>query len=426
MVFGILDRYVFREITAAFLFCAALFLIAGIIGGFLSHLEKGMRFGLGLTLILFQILMNVLPQTLVTVIPLSTTIGILLGLGRMTADNEVAALKASGIPIVRLLPPVAFLGVIGFCLSLVCTLILIPQGHAKIRQLSIEAATTHAQAGLEERTIYDELKGLTVYVESIEPSSGLMKNLFIRKVPRDAKNLGNKDKIEASGTSVGDDEVFRPDETLTIIAREGRTVPDPRKRDLILNLRDGTIIKSNPYGDGTGTFSFEEFTFRHPVLDEGDEVFHRQHQEMSISEIREEIRKARERERIAENPFAVDLNQRIQRYGRMFIVQRFVHPAACIALALLAFPLGVMGLGKSRLNSISLGLVVIFAYYALTLTAERLANDGVMSPEIVLPIPPIAAAVIAVYFLRCVQMERTPWFIRIISRGMGRLRGTRA
>ena len=67
--------------------------------------------------------MNALPGTLVTVAPLSISVGILLGLGRMASDNEIAAIKSSGVSIVRLLPPVLALGFLGFCLSMLCTLV---------------------------------------------------------------------------------------------------------------------------------------------------------------------------------------------------------------------------------------------------------------------------------------------------------------
>ncbi|MCX5871800.1 MAG: LptF/LptG family permease, partial [Deltaproteobacteria bacterium] len=134
----IIDRYVFLEVCVSFLFCFAIFLVTGMIAGFLPILQKGMESGLELTIILFQALVNALPGTLVTVAPLSISVGILLGLGRMASDNEVAAFKSSGVSIVRLLPPVMTLGVIGFALSLICTLVLIPKGISEGKRLMQE------------------------------------------------------------------------------------------------------------------------------------------------------------------------------------------------------------------------------------------------------------------------------------------------
>ena len=236
---AIIARYVFREAVVSVLFCFAIFLITGLIAGFLPLLQKVMEVGgLDLTLILFLVLISALPGTLVTVLPLSMMIGILLGLGRMAADNEVAAIKSAGISILRLLPPVLLLGLIGFALSLVCTLILIPRGISDGRRLMQEAATKRADAGIEERTFFDSLKNLILYVETIDSATGVMSHVFIR-------------------------ESSQPDEVTTILAQKGKVAPDPSGKAFILNLRNGTILKEDRRGDSTGSLAFESYVFRY-------------------------------------------------------------------------------------------------------------------------------------------------------------------
>ena len=177
----IIDIYVFREVSVSFLFCFAIFLITGLIAGFLPILQKGMESGLELTIVLFQALISALPGTLVTVAPLSISVGILLGLGRMSSDNEISAIKSSGISAVRLLPPVLALGCVGFSLSLLCTLILIPKGISEGKRLMQEALTKRIDVGIEERVFFDSLKNLILYVEHIDASTGLMRRIFIRE-----------------------------------------------------------------------------------------------------------------------------------------------------------------------------------------------------------------------------------------------------
>ena len=148
----ILDRYVFRELVVTSFFCFAVFLLTGLIAGFLPLLQKGMEAGMELTRILFQVLISALPGTLVTVLPLSMTVGILMALGRLASDNEISAMKSSGISVMRLLPPVLVLGIIGTSLSLLCTMILIPRGISEGRRLMQEALTRRLDAGIDERT----------------------------------------------------------------------------------------------------------------------------------------------------------------------------------------------------------------------------------------------------------------------------------
>jgi lipopolysaccharide export system permease protein len=391
---SILDKYVFREIAAAFLFCFAVFLITGLIGGFLPLLQKGMEKGLALTLILFQALISALPGTLVTVLPLSIMIGILLGLGRMAADNEVAAIKSSGISVVRLLPPVLFLGLIGFILSLTCTFILIPKGISEGRRLMHEAATKRIDAGIEEKTFFDSLKNLIIYVEQIDPSSGIMDRVFLR-------------------------ESSQPTEINTIIAQKGKAAPDPEGKALILNLRNGVILKENRNGESMGSLAFESYVFRFPV--NAQAIGAPSFEELSVSEIRKRLRESLEKMPPV-TPEAREYHRRHETFSRILITQRVTHPLACLALALVAFPLGVLNLGKSRLNNVSVGLAVIFLFYAFTLATERIARSGLAPPELALPLPAASFILLSGYFIRQVRLERTPRLTVLMQRLLYRLR----
>jgi lipopolysaccharide export system permease protein len=326
-------------------------------------------------------------------------IGILLGLGRMAADNEVAAIKSAGISILRLLPPVLLLGLIGFTLSLVCTLILIPRGISDGRRLMQEAATKRADAGIEERTFFDSLKNLILYVETIDSATGVMSHVFIR-------------------------ESSQPDEVTTILAQKGKVAPDPSGKAFILNLRNGTILKEDRRGDSTGSLAFESYVFRYPLAQSGMETATKSFEEMSIAGIRSRV-KAVIAEEATGGPEKVEYVRRVENFGRILITQRFIHPLACLALALTAFPLGLLNIGNSRLNNVSLGLVMIFVYYAFTLATERVARSGLAPPELVLPLPPLVFMVVAAYFIRCVQMERIPWLIRRLQGMILRIRRSR-
>lgn len=379
----IIYRYVFSEIVVAFVFAFAVLLVAGLIAGFLPLLQKGMESGLGLTLILFQMLASALPGTLVTVLPLSMMIGILLGLGRMASDNEVAALKSAGVSVLRLLPPVVLLGTIGCALCLACTLILIPRGIAEGKRLLQQAATQGADAGLEERVFFDAFPNLIMYVEDINRASGLLTHVFIRQSSQ-------------------------PDEVTTIMARKGKLVRDPRGKDLIVDLRQGTILKADRLGDSTGQLAFETYIFRFPLLRPGAPASSASFEELPITEILKEVKRRHARGAVEDTPEARAFLRRVELFAWILIIQRFTHPLSCLALAFAAFPLGVLNLGKSRLNNVSLGLIVVFVFYALTLATERMARSDLAPPWLVLPMPALLFIVGSAYFSRCVEQERYP------------------
>ena len=392
----ILDRYVFREVSVSFLFCFAIFLVTGMVAGFLPILQKGMESGLELTFILFQALVNAFPSTLVTVAPLSISVGVLLGLGRMASDNEISAIKSSGISVIRLLPPVVTLGFLGFILSLICTLILIPKGISEGKRLMREALTKRIDVGIEERVFFDALKDMILYVDQIDSSSGLMKGIFIR-------------------------ESTKPNDVTTILATKGKMTNDPEGKSFIMDLRDGVILKEDATGDSTGNLAFKSYVFKYPLTRMSLEKVQQSLEEMSISEIRKKIETI-----MAPIENATPANRAFQKradiFARILILQRFVYPFSCIALAFISFPIGLVSFGKGKLNNVSLGLVAIFAYYALTLAAERAARSYLICPELAIPFPPMLFVFLSIYLMNKVRRESLPTVVVMAQKVLSNLR----
>jgi lipopolysaccharide export LptBFGC system permease protein LptF len=202
-----------------------------------------------------------------------------------------------------------------------------------------------------------------------------------------------------------------PEDIKTILAQKGKVAPDPEKKALLMNLRNGTILQENSTGDTTGKLSFESYVFKYPlqragVSDEGPPL-----EQMSVSEIIAHVaRVTAPLDDPTQKP--TELLRRIRRFAGILITQRFVHPMAPLVLALLAFPLGVLNMGKSRLNNVSVGLVAIFAYYAVSLACEKVARSGLAPPAFVIPATPLLFTVVAIYFIHCVRLERIPVMIR--------------
>jgi lipopolysaccharide export system permease protein len=258
-----------------------------------------------------------------------------------------------------------------------------------------EALTKRVDAGIEERTFFDKLKNLILYVERVDPSTGIMSRVFIQ-------------------------ESVQPDVVTTILAAKGKADPDPEGKSFILRLRDGTILREDRNGDSTGSLAFESYTFRYP-LDQANLNASPAFEEMSIAGIRDRVKNVTQ-VKPTDTPEIMAYYQRVRLFARILITQRFSYPLACLALALVAFPLGVLNMGRSRLNNVSVGFVMIFAYYAFTLATERMARSGLAPPELVIPLPPVVFIVASVYFMRCVAQERTPAIIGLAQRAILRIR----
>ena len=127
----------------------------------------------------------------------------------------------------------------------------------------------------------------------------------------------------------------------TIIAQKGKIVPDPEGKALILDLRNGSILREDQNGDPTGSGAFEGFVFRFTLDRAATQGASETLKRKPISKIREEVQIAAEKRITGEGTgYEADYFRRVALMGRILITQRFTHPLACLALAVIAFPAG--------------------------------------------------------------------------------------
>lgn len=95
-----------------------------------DYLSRGLP--LGTTMI---VLILVIPKILALTIPLSVLIATMLVFGRMSADNEITAMRACGISILQIISPIMILTFLLTCLCLYLQLDLSPRYSGKARNL---------------------------------------------------------------------------------------------------------------------------------------------------------------------------------------------------------------------------------------------------------------------------------------------------
>src|SRR5271163_4448880 len=121
----ILDRYIVREIfrhalLGLIVFTFVLFVpqMVRLMELFVRHTGNGSQ--------ILELFLCVFPGLFTFTVPMGILIGVLLGLGRMSADSEIIALTALGIGRRRILLPVGVLALTGAVVTLAMTLWLSP------------------------------------------------------------------------------------------------------------------------------------------------------------------------------------------------------------------------------------------------------------------------------------------------------------
>ena len=107
-----LHRYILREHSGPFFFTLFIFMFLFIIKFLLQYSDR--LFGKGLPLlVIFEFVFVNLAWMVALTVPMSVLVATLMAFGRMSADNEIIALKSSGITIYKLITaPLIFAGII--------------------------------------------------------------------------------------------------------------------------------------------------------------------------------------------------------------------------------------------------------------------------------------------------------------------------
>jgi len=304
-----------------------------------------------------------LPWFLMFIIPMSVMLAVLLTFLRLSSDNEIVAIKSCGLSIYGLLPPVLIFALIGFLLTNFITLYGVPRAKASLEEMAVKVAASNADIGLKERTFNDTFKGVMLYVNRIDLKNQKLIDVFI------------EDNRQSDIVS-------------TVIAPEGRLISEPKRFIYHLILSDGSIHQTNLKQRSATSIQFDTYTLSLDFKEEMGVVTHRKkhREEMSIAELRR---------------FIDDSANEDEDYFKAKIVlhRRFSIPVACLALGLLAFPLGVQSQSTTRSFGLIACLFFFFLYYLLLTAGYSFGKSGVYPPAIGMWVPNVVMTGIGLYFL---------------------------
>jgi lipopolysaccharide export system permease protein len=364
----IITKYILKEILTPFGVTLTVFTLIFILGNLMQLIELIVQKGVGVFNIV-RLLGYTLPFLMVYIIPMSFFISILLGFLRLASDNEITALKGSGISFCQLLPPVLILSLSGTILTGFAAMVAQPWGEHSLKNLLFQVAVVQAKVSLKERVFYNEFKELIFYIQRVH-GDGLLEDVFI--YDQREKELPQ-----------------------TIIAKRGWLIPNPKERSLNLRLEDGHIYNVSLKSKSAQTVFFKSYDLFLPLEEivSDQEKREKSETEMYLPELKEKIRKTSPTEKKY-------YNYQIEYY------KKFSLPFACLVLGLIALPLGLQSRVAGRPWAIILGGVVFFIYYLFLSLAFSLGERGALPPIIGLWLPNIIVGLIGIYLFRLAYLEK--------------------
>lgn len=324
----LLDLYLLRELLPPFGLGLLIFTFVLLMDKIMRIVDWIVRQGLPFPDVA-KIFACLLPNFLILTLPTALLLAVLLAFSRLQDDNELDALKASGVSLYRLLPAVFFLGVVVFSSCLFLTTWAAPRSMQTFQRLVFSAAGRNLFLGLKERVFFDEFPGFVLYVEHVDPEREELEGVFLA------------------------DEHF-PEGAMYYLARRGRIRSDTETGMLTLELADGTLHRNVPNRDLYQIATFDTYRVRIDLaaMLAPQEERSRKAEELTLEELRDEARRRAESGRDA------------SKYWIAYH-QRLALPFGAIVFCILGVPLALLSPRSAKYTGFTLSIAVVLAYFVL-------------------------------------------------------------
>jgi lipopolysaccharide export system permease protein len=347
----ILRNYFLKEFIGPLFLSLGVLTFVMVLGNLIKIADLVINKGVDIYSVL-KLFLFMMPYLLTYTLPIAALSAVLLSLGRLSSDNEIIAIKSSGINLFSLILPLLIVGIILSLVLLIFNDRVIPYAHFASRKTLIEVGIKNPTAALEPG----------VFINSFDKYI-----LFIYHI--DQNKLSNIRIYEPQG----DDKPTR-----TIVAKKGEFIAIPEKNMIKLKLIDGTSDEVDPEKpDIFYKLNFKTYFMNlnlEQMQDKGKIV--KKPKDMTIQELRREISKLN-KEGINPIPLISEINKKI------------VLAFSCFVFILLGSSMAIITRRREKSINFGIAFVIVGIYYIMLMGSEALSLQGYLDPAIALWIPNI-------------------------------------
>lgn len=346
----IINIYILKEMIPNFTTSLIVFTFLVLAGRILKLTEWMVNHGISPSQVLL-ITLYTLPYVLFYTLPMATLLASLIAFSRLNEDNEIIALRSSGISLYQIFPPVVIFSIISYLFASFIAIYLFPVGNHSMARLLFEVARSNTSIGIKQGIFNDSIPNIVLYANHISAHDQTMEGVFI---------FDERD----------------PGLSNTIIARQGKISSNSKQMSINLHLTDGSIFMVSKDLDSSRKLQFNSYDLNIELSDIMNRFSSRMKgkKEMSISELSRQLKKT-EKGTAKHNKLAIELQR------------KFSIPFACLLLGLIGLPLGLMRRTKGRSWGVALSIAVFMIYYILLFVSDSLGEIGKINPVLAMWIP---------------------------------------
>jgi LPS export ABC transporter permease LptG/LPS export ABC transporter permease LptF len=345
-------RYIFKEVLSPTFLGLCIYVLVFIMNALFDLAELAIKRDMPLRTVGLLLLLY-LPRVLVMTIPMAILLGVLVGVGRLSTDSEIIALRASGVSYWRVLSPVFALGLLGWAIGSYLILDVEPKANYERRQVSNKLIySADIRREIKPRVFFEEIPGMLLYADQVHQGGDFLEKVFIHQSTDDGREL-------------------------VTVAKRSQIDYDPSDGVALFKLESGTTHSTNP-GD-PDSYQVSNFE-RQMIRKEPDESFRikssllnrpvpKGFRDQNLGELARSVLKA-------ETITHKETRDKVVGTILAIVHERFALPVACLVFALIGLPLGIMNRRGGRASGFALSIGIAVIYWILLTTGENLVSQG--------------------------------------------------
>ena len=305
------------------------------------------------------------PNIFLYCLPMSAMMGVTIGFARLSSDSEILALKASGISIFQILPPVIIVVSLIALLTSYFSIKLIPLSEIGMKQLTYQLLKEKINEGVKEHVFTEALGEVVVYIDKIEKSSGEWQNVWVS----DTRGVKNP---------------------IITMASTGSMTSNISNMEVSILLRNGSLHR--PGNESAQIIEFEQYQINIPLKPPTGKATTLKKTALSMQELKEGALRAKGEE--SKNKYLIEAHKRL------------VLPIGCLIIGLIGLPLGLQARPGKKAIGLQAGLAIFVIYYIFFTFGKTLAEEGVLPVAIAMWMPNLIFFLLALFWIVRIANEK--------------------
>jgi lipopolysaccharide export system permease protein len=358
----IIRSYVVKELAPPFILSLTVLTCIFLLGNLIQLTNLVINKGVPITSVGYVFILYI-PVLLKYTLSLACLISVIMAFSRLSIDNEIMALRASGIHIWSILKPLCVIGLIISLFSIIVHDRVIPYANYE-QQLRLKNLGLENPAALLEPGVFiNSFNGQIIFIHKIDDNR--LTNITI----------------------------YQPQEngpTRTILARRGEFTRIPGRDAIKLKLMDGTTDEPDPRNPNNFyKLNFNSFFMTLDLSGQRHDTVAKKPKSMSLKELRGKIDEMDE--------LLVD-----SRRLRTEIWSKITWSFTPLVFILIGFPIAVITHKREKSVNILLAVLCAAAYYLISVGCESMAIKALAPAALIMWVPNLTGFLAALYLnIKC-------------------------